>query len=302
MLRPVHQRRPAFTLVELLVVMAIIALLASLLLVGIQAARNKGYDVADVNDMKQLENALNEFKGKYKVYPPSLIVLMPNRSDYNLANPLHKESLFFINKRWPSIGDFTNVNWSGVAPNPLFTGVTLTGDQCVVFFLGGINGIEGFSTNPRNPAQDSPVNPTDRPKSFNFPANRLKGRVSGIATDPFPSFYDNYAQQPYLYFAPGSTGLYNLPLSGTPTPSHTITINYTDSLTPVSDDVSPYFDGSSSRPNPYWNPTTFQIITAGYDGRFGPLGDWRNGTSPAAGVFWKDNRANFSTHILGVQP
>src|SRR5688500_10340114 len=197
MLRPLHQRRPAFTLIELLVVIAMIAILASLLLGGVMMMWNRGYDAKEINDVKQLEIALNAFKADKKCYPPSRIVLYRKYEDYfevpkgkpslcgEPDGKLDFDSLQAINRIWPNIGGgnlkdpfFTYINWASTINAPGFpaNGVILPGDQCLVFFLGGVydpsqNGMMGFSSNPKNPAMDNAVG--ERKKYFDFPNGRL---------------------------------------------------------------------------------------------------------------------------------
>jgi prepilin-type N-terminal cleavage/methylation domain-containing protein len=58
-----------FTLIELLVVVAIIALLAAIVLVGLQSSRQKARDVKRLGDMTQMNTALELYFATYKGYP-----------------------------------------------------------------------------------------------------------------------------------------------------------------------------------------------------------------------------------------
>lgn len=64
--------RRAFTLVELLVVMAIIALLVSLLLPAVQQAREAGRRTQCLNNFHQIALALHNFEAAHKHFPPGL--------------------------------------------------------------------------------------------------------------------------------------------------------------------------------------------------------------------------------------
>ncbi|MBI3409454.1 MAG: type II secretion system protein [Planctomycetes bacterium] len=279
--------RSGFTLVELLMVIAIIVLLVGLLAAGIIPLLSKGPEITTVNEIRQLEIAVQNFKNKYHVWPPSKIRLYPNYTDYNLANPNDAESLAYINQLWPRIGAFTGVIWNGMDINKH----ELDGDQCLVFFLGGpaplvggIFGPQGFSTNPTNP-----VNLTgDRVGPFyTFDQSRLYDRKSG---ENFPSYYDPWNRKiPYVYFSSGKTvNGYN---SGGAW-SHTITIG--------SETISPYYEVLNTR---YPNPNSYQIISAGKDGLFGTTTQWRapsaSADAPDTGNSF-DNQVNFHPSKLGV--
>lgn len=60
-----------FTLIELLVVIAVIALLSSVVLIGLQNARQKSRNVKRIQDMAQMSSALELYFTYYKGYPTS---------------------------------------------------------------------------------------------------------------------------------------------------------------------------------------------------------------------------------------
>lgn len=68
-----HNRERAFTLVELLVVMAIIAILVALLLPAVQQAREAARRTQCKNNLKQIILAIHNYSGKHDAYPPGYI-------------------------------------------------------------------------------------------------------------------------------------------------------------------------------------------------------------------------------------
>jgi len=63
--------RPGFTLIELLVVIAVMAILASFLMVALGGIARTKYRSTAIAELNQLETALDNYKAKYGVYPPS---------------------------------------------------------------------------------------------------------------------------------------------------------------------------------------------------------------------------------------
>lgn len=58
-----------FTLVEILIVVSIIGLLASIVLVGLGSFRSRGRDARRIADLRQTQNALELYYSKFGSYP-----------------------------------------------------------------------------------------------------------------------------------------------------------------------------------------------------------------------------------------
>jgi len=322
-LKKKHLNRHGFTLIELLVVILIISILASLIGAAVVKAMGTGKQVRNRADISSLENALEAFKSRFGVYPPSRIKLCEAYSGYAGGTQLDIDSVAFLTRVFPRIdtaGIWTSpgIDWNG---NGQLDGpVILEGDQCLVFFLGGIPGnsvplqVLGFSTNPKNPADTTT---TDRIGPFvDFASNRLvllsppQGNPLGRSPLHY-SYLDTYgisdgkgkllSGMPFAYFSSNNrTNGYN---------------RYYNSASPSSDcpmlGVWPYAEIQA--PLKYWKANSFQIIAAGGDGVFGPGGvPQANGlpstwTPATAGSIYVqgtpggyDDQSNFTGSLLGV--
>ncbi len=282
---PNNVRRLGFTLIEVLVVIAIIAILAALFMGGVMVFLRKGPEMKTRNDIAQLSIALDKFYGEHKRYPPHQIRLRANMDDYARAvDTLDMESVGWINTFWPHLRGVTNIPWAGATAMPA-SGVVLDGDQCLVFFLGGppvgggLPGLQGFSTNPLNPADSTTA---DRKKFFDFEVARLANR----AGNPFPSYLDGWGKMPYMYFSSGkrADGYFNWPQNTT--------------------GIAPYYSKAPAvplaAPTGYYHPTKFQLISAGLNEAFGPGGFWTPATATSIAAPGRDDFSNFHEKPLGI--
>jgi len=326
-----NQPRRGFTLIELLVVIAIIVVLIGLLIVAVPRALDPANEAMTRTDMTQLAAAIQAFQTKFQVsYIPSRIILCKFYQNYldPTGKPwtaLHQDSLDYLQRVFPRITTpggawgTTGIDWTGDgamvdplmgpqgiavngAPPTPFVGYALEGEQCFVFFLGGIpqanpDGtftMTGFSRSPGNPAQAG----GDRlPPFFEFKTNRLihwtpPGQPAGFdGTAPgFPSYIDGYGTTPYAYFSSYRT-------SESQSNGYNRYVNYSNpylllwpaatNCGPVTTDCQalPFAKGQPADPNnlgvwayaqstgsgalTYLNPRAFQLISAGKDLYFG---------------------------------
>jgi general secretion pathway protein G len=318
-----NRRRPAFTLVELLVVLAILGILAGLLYAGISAVMGRRPMVETRSDLIGLQDAFEKFKAKFGVYPPSsLWVGNVSNATMKAAHPNDYRILTTI---WPNIdyqkafGDegmdmdgtgalnLTNPKDAGSKPPKGWSGWTkrgmyqLTGDQCLVLFLGGFHrapyadwtesaacGCVGLSTNPMNPFEVPNLAPDRIKPFFDFRIERLfqrdtqqaQGSSSTVPTTvkPFLSYGDGWFKQMMTGVKGVAGGSQQYPCyayfnSQGPTASTTGDGFYGDNDCSVVKDAL----GNFPRPmlnlndmNPlhqcrYVNPNSFQIMSSGPD-------------------------------------
>lgn len=65
------KNQKGFTLIEILIVVAIIGMLASIVLVGLGSFRSRGRDARRIADLRQTQNALELYYTKKTSYPPT---------------------------------------------------------------------------------------------------------------------------------------------------------------------------------------------------------------------------------------
>src|SRR5205814_1313241 len=102
---------------------------AALLLPAIQGALRRTQLVKEGDDLRGLSTALEDFKAKYGIYPPSRIRLREN-TKYDPNDPFDAHSVKYLKQIWPSL-IFPNANqcilWC--KDSPLKTEKTLVFDS-----------------------------------------------------------------------------------------------------------------------------------------------------------------------------
>ena len=292
--------RQAFTLTELLLVIAIIAVLASLISAAVMRARTRMREVACRTEIAQLEDALQTFHTKFNFYPPSRMIICERYDQYfagpatnpQFISPLHQLSAQTLERMFPRAVDqwrATGIDWNG--DGTLTPPVALEGHQCLVFFLGGVPtasdppACQGFASGPDPTAATM----TDRIKPyFEFQADRLRRNP----TNRFLVYLDTHNLAPYAFFSAGK--------------SHNGYV-----LTDCAG-ISSSFSGQvpCNVPKPYrvnatefWRADNWQIISAGADGKFGTsLTTWGAASLYKKGDPGFDDQANFTANLLSTRP
>ena len=238
-------------------------------------------------DIERLSMAAENFHERFGYYPPSRIKLSETCNYPLRAKPgtLDAESIAFLTRIWPMLrlDPGTAIDWNG--DGQISGDWTLEGDECLIFFLGGIPSSAGgtmnclgFSTDAENPT--APGGHRIGP-FFTFSPTRLQD----IHGRGFFSYIDPYGLQPYAYFSACTydrNGSTDCPTLG----------------------VWPYAEALHPKPR-FWNPDTFQIVSAGADTKFGPGTPddsrvWTPAAATSTPAEGRDDESNFYDKPLGV--
>jgi general secretion pathway protein G len=281
--------RSAFTLIEMMVVIVIIALLMALLLPALGRVRTSAKEASVIVEIKQLESAIAAFKAKYGREPPSRFSLYLTQTGWN-SDPAMRG---LVRQIWPqfdfTMGDPTNMGLGKGTAYPLFwwdpvkfpgNAVNMNAGECLLFFLGGVipnAGINqvptGFAKNPQYPFAP-PTKVTSREGPF-FEFSDIS-RIKDIDGNGVNEWYDSLPGQskPYLYFSSYEGQGYRIAeLSDTNYTSfvtglHDVYRVYSTSPPPFAP-ATPNATPSGTQTLPAQKPQTFQIISPGYDGDYG---------------------------------
>ena len=304
-LKPELQRRAAFTLIELMVVIVIIGILAGLILPAISAARTRANEARVTVEINGLASAISAFKAKYGVEPPSLFRIHLTSTGW--SNDALSTSI--VRQIWPqfdfTMGGDTGQNkaypmfWWALSGNGA-NSITLSSGECLFFFLGGVvpvvnqvpglgtTGPTGFAKNPVYPFSPASQSPNREGPFFEFTDI---SRIKDIDQNGMNEWYDPIPNQskPYLYFSSydgRGYNLFELPSNGTNfliagnQSLHDVYRVNSAVLPPplaVANATASTAAGTSAAINGAFNssaqkPQTFQIISPGYDGEYGSGG------------------------------
>lgn len=295
-------RRRGFTLIELLMVIAILSILIALLMRATMGAMVAARIQQVRTEITALDTAIKSFKQEFGMEPPSNITLCEVAANWS-ANP---QSQAIIGRIWPQF-DFTlarDLNGDGDSTD---APITLNGSECLVLFLGGVldsNGEPiGFARTPANPWTATGTNRLG--PFYQFAKDRLIPGQRNSSNVAFTYLYADAitgTQSPYLYASSNEGQGYNeaaaLPHTALDFPANTLTYYYRKGTDTNDPSVSAFT-------SPFWNNNGYQIISAGFDRRFGVGGPYQKGTmsiftgtTAQAREFERDNITNFSDGVL----
>ena len=259
--------RTAFTLVELLIVVVIIALLAAITVPAVSYALNRARDAAIKVELTNLANALQAYKAEFQSFPP------------DFANPNSALISVEVNQHLARIFPRRNPVMDPFPPN------VDTPAEALVFWL------RGFRPDPTRPIDADNTGTGDRNPLFQFDESRL----TDVDNDGWFEYTPQHGKGvPFVYFD-GSR------LATQDTRNHAYENKvYFSSVADTTNQVRPYKRNATT----FVNPEGFQVISAGQDGHFGNYVGPSTDKYYPVGQFYSipeelDNITNFSQTTLG---
>jgi prepilin-type N-terminal cleavage/methylation domain-containing protein len=197
--------RPAFTLTELLIVIAIIAVLAGLIAAAAVNALKNARRAGILLEIKTLSNAVENFKNETGVYPPN--GMNPNPGNTPMGKLVQSDFQRMFSKAFQGSSEppvlalaLCGQNTAGGANQNVENGMSAA--EAVYFWLGGFSSDKKFPiSGPGGPS--FPVDGTDggveilesRTGGYEFDRGRLRTGVDGeiVSGNAFPGRYLLYS-------------------------------------------------------------------------------------------------------------
>ncbi len=262
------EMRSAFTLVELLIVIGIIAILSAIAVPAVMTAQRRAHEFAIQQEMTQIDAAIENFKTKYGFYPPDCTGFTIN------------EFIPFLNRVSPNHGETpTNLTAWYTA-----VGSRLNPETSLVFWLSGIAKNKQY---PLTGGTGSPLTGynnglVEREVVFDFDSSRLNinGSVAGYSQARAKG-----RREPILYFDFDSKLPANYGIAfGTSTQNEPSVL------------VAPY----QQTPGVYFASDRFQLIAPGVDGAFANTSGNTTPVAVDAVRLERDNLTNFAQGPLSL--
>ncbi|MCY2994525.1 MAG: prepilin-type N-terminal cleavage/methylation domain-containing protein [Planctomycetota bacterium] len=272
-----HKRicQRSFTLVEMLVVMAIIAILAAILLPAIRSAVSAAKNNRIAQELSSLHQAVEAYKMKFGDYPPDFSSVQWRGAWNTPWNPATGKGNELFDSNNIVVRHLRKAFPRHTENLPAFfvdsSGNTRVPDQAEAL----VSWLSQLKNDPRKPLTSSTL---EKHILFSFDESRLKdpdndGLYSYVPKDG--------KDMPYVYFDSRTYGWQVVTTTSPPT-----TIRYSSSYAVIDPGTGQnLIDSSDANTNPKkWvylcpynsagvptgcNPTTFQIISAGLDGDYG---------------------------------
>jgi prepilin-type N-terminal cleavage/methylation domain-containing protein len=281
------RRRPpaAFTLVELLVVITIIAMLAGLGTAAAIMVRDRARKTVTALGLKDLEQACQRYKAIYGEYPPDFALI--NDATYGTA------ARAIVTRHFAKAFPRYSGNWVTDLPTALGIPISqLTPQTALAIFLGGIpdpasnNAPSGFAADPTNPFQTVAACPSRTTVFCEFDRTRLRNFMY------WPKDATGDMTRGAIVYFRAENGNYTL--DGTVAGTQKSATDSDAGATVV----YPAYDlriGATA----WVNPESIQILSSGADLAYGSTGgplQYPNGANYRPETF--DNITNFSSGTL----